>query len=314
MVYDIIGDIHGHADELSLLLAKLGYRYEGGKYFQPGHQAIFIGDFIDRGPKIRETLAIDRTMVMHGAARTVLGNHEYNAICYHTEDGKGDFLRSHTVGDGKNTKQHQQTIKQLAFPHPGEWRMYLDWFKGLPFFLELNGLRVVHASWDSEFAEFVRERSLNDTEFLHRSATKGSKEFEAIDKLLKGPEIPLPLTFSAPDSEGFERTEMRLAWWKPRSGGNRFRYDELAVPGEGNMPSDIIPVEDLKRWPGYANGEEPVIFGHYWLPADAPAPLSANAACVDFGVAKPGWRLVAYTWRGERTLTAEHFANVPRIG
>ena len=32
MNYDIIGDIHGHADELEVLLQKLGYALESGVY------------------------------------------------------------------------------------------------------------------------------------------------------------------------------------------------------------------------------------------------------------------------------------------
>jgi hypothetical protein len=34
MNYDIIGDIHGHAKELELLLAKLGYVNDKGVYSQ----------------------------------------------------------------------------------------------------------------------------------------------------------------------------------------------------------------------------------------------------------------------------------------
>lgn len=47
---------------------------------------IFLGDFIDRGPKIRETLQIVRAMVDAGTALAVMGNHEYNAICFHSPE------------------------------------------------------------------------------------------------------------------------------------------------------------------------------------------------------------------------------------
>ncbi len=54
-----------------------------------------LGDFIARGPQSRETLALVRGMINHRAARSVLGNPESNAICYHTPDGSGnDFLTS----------------------------------------------------------------------------------------------------------------------------------------------------------------------------------------------------------------------------
>lgn len=42
--YDIIGDIHGHADALAALLQSMGYRETGGAWRQPERQAIFVGD------------------------------------------------------------------------------------------------------------------------------------------------------------------------------------------------------------------------------------------------------------------------------
>ena len=46
-MYDIIGDIHGHAAELKALLEKLGYREQDGAYRHPDRRAVFLGDFID---------------------------------------------------------------------------------------------------------------------------------------------------------------------------------------------------------------------------------------------------------------------------
>lgn len=60
VMYDLIGDIHGHADALQQLLKKLGYYRQKGVYRHPDRQAIFLGDFIDRGPRIREMLEIVR--------------------------------------------------------------------------------------------------------------------------------------------------------------------------------------------------------------------------------------------------------------
>jgi len=52
-MYDLIGDIHGHADALVCLLNVLGYRQSRGVYRHPEYWAILFGDFIDRGPQIR---------------------------------------------------------------------------------------------------------------------------------------------------------------------------------------------------------------------------------------------------------------------
>jgi hypothetical protein len=62
--YDIVGDIHGHADPLEVLLHKLGYRRKFGVYSHPeNRKMVFVGDFIDRGPKIRETLHLVSAMI-----------------------------------------------------------------------------------------------------------------------------------------------------------------------------------------------------------------------------------------------------------
>src|SRR5436190_22854788 len=121
-MYDLIGDIHGHADELDRLLATLGYRKRKGTYRHPERQVIFLGDFIDRGPKIRQVLEIVRPMIEEGKALAVMGNHELNALAYHTKDPEcpGEYLRRHTE---KNEKQHRKTIEQLN----GDIVAYLDW-------------------------------------------------------------------------------------------------------------------------------------------------------------------------------------------
>ena len=68
-MYDLIGDIHGHADALQQLLRQLGYSRREGVYRHPERTTIFLGDFIDRGPKIRETLEIVRPMIDSWADR-----------------------------------------------------------------------------------------------------------------------------------------------------------------------------------------------------------------------------------------------------
>ena len=96
-MYDLIGDIHGHAAALQRLLKSLGYSRQKGIYRHPERQAIFLGDFIDRGPKIRETLEIVRPMIDSEAALAVMGNHELNALAFHTPhpEKPGSHLRPH---------------------------------------------------------------------------------------------------------------------------------------------------------------------------------------------------------------------------
>jgi len=92
--YDIIGDIHGHSDELNALLETLGYRnIEKSRRHPDGRKVIFLGDYIDRGPKIREVLQTVGGMVDAGQALAILGNHEVNALRFETVGSDGQFLR-----------------------------------------------------------------------------------------------------------------------------------------------------------------------------------------------------------------------------
>ena len=100
---DLIGDIHGHADKLEELLLKLGYVKSSGAYSHPYRKVLFVGDYIDRGPKIRETLEIVKAMVDTENAIALMGNHEYNALCFHFQETEGGHLRKHLI---KNIIQH----------------------------------------------------------------------------------------------------------------------------------------------------------------------------------------------------------------
>lgn len=96
--FDIIGDVHGQADGLIALLRHLGYRESNGAWRHSGRCVIFVGDFVDRGPKQIESVMIARRMVDAGCALAVMGNHDFNAVAWYLPDPShsGDHLRSHS--------------------------------------------------------------------------------------------------------------------------------------------------------------------------------------------------------------------------
>lgn len=303
--YDIIGDIHGQAGELRALLTKLGYVEREGYYRHPERTVIFLGDFIDRGPRIRETLEIVRAMMKAGTALAVMGNHEYNAIAFHTPNGNGRHLRPHSV---EKMKQHQATLDQIVTDDPKLWEEYLDWFKTLPLFLDLGDVRIVHASWDEDQIALLNGDNRLSDELLGASAKKGTPEFLAIEVLLKGKEIALPEGHTITIFGGVMRKDMRVKWWLPAAGKT---YYEMSLPTCNTAPKLPVPVtKSLER--GYAETEPPVFVGHYWLTPEMPELLAPNIACVDYSVAKFGGMLTAYRWDGERALDAAKFVSVSR--
>jgi hypothetical protein len=211
-MYDLIGDIHGHSDELLQVLKTLGYQKHRGVYGNPERKMIFLGDFIDRGPQIRQVLETVRPMIEEGKTLAVMGNHEMNALAYHTEDANrpGQFLRDH--GD-KNVCEHRNTVEQLK---PDELRAYLKWFRTLPLWLDLDGLRVVHACWDDQplagIDSALQEHRGVSAAFLELACRKVNRLYAQVDVVLKGREATLPPGYSFFDKEGQERKEMRTRW------------------------------------------------------------------------------------------------------
>lgn len=76
--FDIVGDVHGCGDELEELLGHLGYlRDSAGLWTHPdARKVVFLGDLVDRGPRILDTLRTAKWMVQAGTALCVAGNHE----------------------------------------------------------------------------------------------------------------------------------------------------------------------------------------------------------------------------------------------
>ena len=305
-LYDLIGDIHGQHAKLVQLLGALGYEVQGNQIaatwrHPEGRKVIFLGDYIDRGPAIRETLFTVRAMVAAGDALAIMGNHEYNVICTETPDGKGGFLRP----EEKNRGGQLETKRQFS-GHEQEWQDWKAWMKRLPMFLELNGLRAVHACWDGRRIERLRGQSIEDLDFLIRSATPMTSEHRAVENVLKGPELPMPAGCSFYDKEGIPRSRVRVRWWNLPAAS---RVSHLAMPEPFDLPGDV-PAYELRRIPNYSPDEPPVFFGHYWLPPTRERePLAANVACLDFSAAFGDNRLTAYRWQGEQTLSAENFFN-----
>ncbi len=303
-MYDFIGDIHGHLDKLQLLLEKLGYAKSHDVYKHPERKVVFLGDYIDRGPQIRETLHLVRKMTEAGSALALMGNHEYNALCFHFQETEGGHLRKHLI---RNIIQHYETLKQFQ-NRQDEYEDYLEWFKTLPLFLETESFRAVHATWDAEFIQYLRQQLVNDRftdDLIYRSVRKGTSLYLAVDNILKGRSTALPDGLRFTDKEGTVRKDIRLKWWMdPQT----CTYRELSVEPLDYLPERRIDPASLKSTYYYKPDEKPVFFGHYWL-SGKPRIDKPNICCLDYSVAKQG-NLVAYRFDGEQQLSERKLVRV----
>jgi len=309
MHYDIIGDLHGHADALEALLRKMDYAPSSSAWRHSERTAVFVGDFIDRGPQQVRTVELVRAMVESGAALAVMGNHELNAIAWHTPhpDGSGDFLRPHhhPVWGPKNLRQHAHFLAEVERDRQLH-RDIIAWFKTLPLWLDLPGIRVVHACWHQRLMDWLAPHLTADHQLTDELLAPATLEpadraeqtsatpsvFKAVEALLKGIEIPLPpshsfrtrMTSNAPASgfAGGTRTRARTAMppsWPTHNAASfprwPFRSTRRFTCRKASRSSSVITgcaarrTSLRRRWPAWTTA---------WPCQAAPWPPIAGAA------------------------------------
>lgn len=137
----IIGDLHGRADLLKRMLARLDQE-------APETRKIFVGDYIDRGPDSADVL---RQVMAVSDAVCLMGNHERMML---------EFLEA-PEGQGSRWLRHGGTETLASFGiqngQPAELRdalfdalgpETLGWIKSRLFFFKSGTLYVTHASAD----------------------------------------------------------------------------------------------------------------------------------------------------------------------
>ena len=303
MDYDIIGDVHGQIGKLEALLKKLGYRRKDGAWrHQDGRMALFLGDLVDRGPGQVEVLSIVRDMVEAGSGRSIMGNHEWNAIGFAMEDPvNGGYLRPRTAN---KRKEHTAFLAQVGEDSPLHKEL-VAWFKTLPPILDLGNVRLCHAWWNPE--EIARVgAAMNadgalDERFMVESFHKGSTPWRAMEAVTKGYEIALPDGSFFLDHNGAERRDIRVRWWD----ADAVCYRSAAlVPEKERERIPALPLPDGVKLG--AALEIPTFVGHYWL-TGTPGVQNPTTAVLDFGAGKAG-PLVAYRWSGEPELSNDRLA------
>jgi protein phosphatase len=141
--FDVVGDVHGCGDELDALLDRLGHvaGTDGVRRHPDGRRVVFLGDLVDRGPRVAHVLKMAMAMVRAGTALAVPGNHDAKLV---------RALRRH---HGVQVKHGlQQSLDDVAREPPefaSEVAAFLD---ALPTHYVLDGgaLVVAHAGLKEE--------------------------------------------------------------------------------------------------------------------------------------------------------------------
>jgi hypothetical protein len=279
-----------------------------GTWQHPERKVIFVGDLIDRGPRQVDSVMIAKRMVEGGHAYIVMGNHEFNAIAYATPNPNkpGDFLRTHRRKVGRNNrKQHKKFLKAVG-KNSVQRKEFITWFKTIPLWLKVDGIRVIHACWDPEAVDRLqRKLGPNNTvtdELMVTMSTKGHQDYHDLEILIKGPEIKMPDGFKYKDKDEIVRSSARYAWWDPQAS----TFDVAARIPDNCKAVDGTPFPQLPAVPIPSGNPEPygdtipLFFGHYWC-TDEDEIISDHAMCVDYSAGKGG-PLKAYRWNGESKL------------
>lgn len=304
---DLIGDIHGHVESARRVLDRLGYVEREGVFEHADRTAVFLGDYIDRGPAIRETLEMVRRMVDAGTGIALMGNHEYNAIAWFTPRPDRPELpcRRHTP---IRRRLFSKTLDSLG----DESETWIEWMSRLPLWMESDRIRAAHAGWDRSSVDLLDELvSKGDGRLadatMQATCAPGTRAFQAIETMLKGHEVPLPEELVLQDPEGSPRRHIRGKWYESPRGHTYRSYAMTMDDGFPDVPIMSSAIAD--DFTPYGRQEPPIFVGHYWMQGGVPTRLAENVACLDWSIARGG-PLVAYRFDGEREIDDSKFVAV----
>lgn len=257
---DIVGDIHGEIDALKRLLSKLGYDLNGS--LARNRKLVFVGDFCDRGPDSPGVIQIVKKLVESGTAVAVLGNHEMNVLTGDDKDGSGWFFESRYSRDLPNYAPFQK-IKET------EKSGVIQFLNSLPVALQRDDIRIVHASWDQDKIEQIRDIPIGYVKHYHdlwnqriyREATRnGLLERYRIEKEkwkveIESEDNPPPFLHAFADYESLQHTHNPF---KVLTSGFEAPSQQAFFSGNRWRFSDRLP-----WWNDY-DQDIPVVIGHYW--------------------------------------------------
>jgi hypothetical protein len=323
------GDIHAHFKEWHDLARYYGFEYDPVEnvFSHPkGYLMGIIGDFTDRGPDNKKVIDALRKMTApdRRSAIVLLGNHEINNVhMFTTNPLTRGYLRPWIR---RNLRQNEtfRTEKDRDVNKLWWWET-LEWMKTLPIYCDMGRVKAIHACYWPSAIEYLQD---NDFKFMTRDGcltTEGwqarsdpaSMAHRAISILTTGLDIPLPSGHTIMDNQREPRRAERWAHWKE----NPLTYGELYVNGFREPWADTLIPEGFSL-PATAQlirsdidtrlgADEKVLFGHFGLRSEHPAPLSDQFTCLCFGIYRPTGKLAAISIIPDQE---DRFAYITRDG
>lgn len=259
---DIIGDIHGELDFLNKLLNVLGYDTDG--YHCEGRKIVFLGDFVDRGPKSASTVKKIKKMIENGNAIAILGNHELNTLNLDSKPGSGWFFESIL----KDKKEHKYEPCEKI--NESDRQFVLDFLNSLPIAYEGDDLRLIHACWHEESIEKLRELKVVDVKKEYHYCLTQINE-----KLENSVEYQLYLQERSQWGSRLSEKECKVPFldgWAQVNNKRQMNHPfKVLTSGVERIRENREPffvqkwrfTERCAWWDSYSDSK-PVIIGHYW--------------------------------------------------
>lgn len=183
----VIGDVHGCFDEMMDVIHQIESQDKHA-------QIIFVGDFVDRGPQVGETLDWCMEHIVLGSLyQSVMGNHEdlvlmwYESGCCLGDTEPVEYLP--TLFDFSDFLHRTQ--KPLSYV-----KQYVSWIETLPYYLDVEAsgvtYRIVHGWEDFSLKKEIPIREtrltarelngnyLNDTVVVHGHTPSCTKEYRML--------------------------------------------------------------------------------------------------------------------------------------
>jgi hypothetical protein len=246
-----------------------------------------------------------RELVDSNRARAIMGNHELDAIHFHSLDPEtGKPVRPH---NNRNLRTHESFLAEFPVGSIGA-RDAIAWFMTLPLWLDLGPFRVVHACWSNAVVERLRDITAEGVLSAEQLVTAGRKSeplHHDVELLTKGPEVRLPGGMAFRDGGGESRSEARLAWW--RKDAKTWRESVVSVPNPQELPNEPLPAEASAML--YPEEAKPLFFGHYWLTGSV-LMEAPNALCLDYSGNRDG-PLIAYRFNPDDNVLSLSNVVVP---